>query len=95
MFHAKSGYYRCFKAKAEDTHRLGPRVKSDMDISDVAVRHLVAIPPLNIQHSFDISSSTVSIARELRFCVIAIVVGLTTASIVKSVLVYKRPDTSA
>ena len=61
-----------------------------MDISDVAVKHLVAIPPLNIRHSVDISPSTLSIAREVKYCIIAIVVGWTTASVVKSVLVYKR-----
>ena len=68
-----------------------------MDISDVAVRHVVAVPPLNIQHSVNItsSSSTLSIVREIRFCVIAIVIGLTTASIVKGVLVYRKSDKPA
>ena len=66
-----------------------------MDVSDFAVRHLVAVPPLNIRHSVDISASTLSFAREIRFCVIAIVVGLTTASIVKSVLLYRRSNSQA
>lgn len=61
-----------------------------MDLSDVAVRHAVADSPLNIRHSIDLSSSAVSIAREIRFCVIAVVVGFTAASIVKSVLEYRR-----
>ena len=61
-----------------------------MDISDVAVRHVVSIPALNVRHTFDFSHSTVSIAKEIRICVIATVIGLTTASIVRSVLMYKR-----
>ena len=68
-----------------------------MDISDVAVRHVVALPPLSVRHSVDItaSSSTLSIVKEIRFCVIAIVLGLTTASVVKSVLSYKRSSRPA
>ena len=61
-----------------------------MDISDVGVRHAVAFNTLNIRHSVDISPSTVSVAKELRYCVVVIVAGLCTASIVKSVLEYKR-----
>lgn len=61
-----------------------------MDFSDVGVRHAVAFTELKIKHSVDISPSTVSFAKELRYCVIVIVVGLTTASIVRSVLDYKR-----
>lgn len=62
-----------------------------MDLSDVGVRHAVAFTTLNVKHSLDISPSTVSIAREVRISIIAIVVGLTAASIVKSVLNSKRP----
>lgn len=61
-----------------------------MDFSDVGVRHTVAFTNLNINHSIEFSQSTLSIAKELRYCVIALVVGLTTASIVRSVLDYKR-----
>lgn len=68
-----------------------------MDISDVAVRHVVAISPVHIQHSFavEISSSTLSIARELRICIIAVVVGWTTASVVRSVLVNRSSNKPA
>lgn len=66
-----------------------------MDISDVAVKHVVAVPPLNITHFVDISSSTLSIAREIKYCIIAIVVGWTTASVVNSVLVHKRSNRPA
>lgn len=60
-----------------------------MDLSDV--RHAVAFSPLRIEHSIHVSSSVVSIAREIRYCVIAIVLGFTAASIVKAVLNTKRP----
>ena len=65
-------------------------VEKPMDLSDVAVRHAIAVSPVNIRHSIDLSPSAVSIAREIRFCIIAAVVGFTAASIVKSALVYKR-----
>ena len=57
-----------------------------MDLSDVAVRHAVAFNTWNVKHSVDISSSAVSIAREIRISIIAIVLGFTAASIVKTVL---------
>jgi len=65
-------------------------VEKPMDLSDVAVRHAIAVSPVNIRHSIDLSPSAVSIARDIRFCIIAAVVGFTAASIVKSALVYKR-----
>jgi hypothetical protein len=64
-----------------------------MDLSDVAVGHAIAVSPVNIRHSIELSPSAVSIAREIRFCIIAVVVGFTAASIVKSALVYKRSST--
>lgn len=61
-----------------------------MDISDVGVRHAVAFSALKIQHSFDFSPAAVSIAREVRISVIAIVIGVAATSIVKSVLSFRR-----
>lgn len=55
-----------------------------MDLSDVGVRHAVSFATLNIRHSVDISPTAVSIAREVRYCVIAVVLGFATVSIVKS-----------
>jgi hypothetical protein len=64
-----------------------------MDISDAGIRHAVAFNTLNVRHFVDLSPSTVSVAKEIRYCVIAIVIGFATTSIVKSVLNYrKRPD---
>lgn len=65
-----------------------------MDLSDVGVRHAVAFNTLNIRHSLELSPSTVSIAKELRYCVVVIVAGLCTASVVKSVLEYKKSTAS-
>ena len=63
-----------------------------MDLSDVAVRHIIAFSTLNIKHSIDLSPSAVSIAREVRISLVAIVLGLTLASITRSVLASRKPD---
>ena len=57
-----------------------------MDLSDVAVRHAVAFTTWNVKHFIDISPSAVLVAREIRIGIIAIVLGFTAASIVKTVL---------
>lgn len=62
----------------------------DFSGSDVAVRHAIAVSQVHVSHSLDISPSAVSIAREIKICIIAVVVGLTTASIIKSAFLYKR-----
>ena len=61
-----------------------------MDLSDVGVRHAIAFSTLNIRHSIELSPSAVSIARELRCCVIAVVVGLAVTSITKTVLTFRK-----
>ena len=64
-----------------------------MEISDAGICHAVAFNTLNIRHLVDLSPATVSVAKEIRYCVIAVVVGFATTSIVKSVLNYlRRPD---
>ncbi len=63
-----------------------------MDLSDVGVRHAVAFTTLNIKHSIEIPPSAVSIARELRYCVIAVVVGVVVSSITKIVLSSRNPS---
>lgn len=63
-----------------------------MDLSDVAVRHAIAFSTLNIKHTIDLSPSTVSIAREIRISVVAIVLGLTVASIARSVLASRNSE---
>lgn len=62
-----------------------------MELSDVGVRHAIAFSTLNIRHTLDISPSTVSVAKEIRISIIAIVLGLTAASIIKSVLASRKP----
>ena len=54
--------------------------------SDVGVRHSVVLSNLNIQHLVDFSPATVSIVREIRYCVIAIVLGWTTTRVVSALL---------
>ncbi len=62
-----------------------PRPK--MDLADgVAVRHAVAFTTLNIRHSIELSPSIVSVAKEIRYCIIAIVVGFSAVSIVRNLL---------
>jgi hypothetical protein len=64
-----------------------------MEISDAGIRHAVAFNTLNIRHLVDASPATLSIAREIRYCVIVLVLGFATTSIVKSVLsCRRRPD---
>ena len=62
-----------------------------MEFSDVAVRHAIAFSTFEVKHSIDLSPSAVSIAREIRISVVAIVLGLTAASIVRSVLTSRKP----
>ena len=62
-----------------------------MDKSDVvAFRHSVAFSNLRIEHSVDLSPTTVALAREVRLCIIALVVGIAGISIVKSVLSFRK-----
>ena len=65
-----------------------------MDLSDVGVRHAVAFTTLNIRHSLEISPSTISVFKELRYCVIVVVIGFTTASIVRSLVDLGRAQPS-
>jgi len=60
-----------------------------MDLSDI--RHAVAFTTLNVRHSVELSPSTVSIAREVRISIVAIILGLTVASVVRSVLSTRKP----
>jgi hypothetical protein len=60
-----------------------------MEFSD-GIRHAVAFNTLNIRHLVDLSPNTILFAKEIRYCVIAIVLGFATTSVVKSVLNYRR-----
>lgn len=64
-----------------------------MDLaSDVGVRHSVVLSNLNIHHLVDFSPAAVSIARELRLCVITIVVGWTTTRVISAFLNRSAPS---
>jgi hypothetical protein len=61
-----------------------------MDFSE-GIAHEVAVRTINVRHLIDASPNTVSIARELRFCVIVVAVSWASASIVHAVLSSRRP----
>jgi hypothetical protein len=63
-----------------------------MDFSDGIV-HEVAVKTISVRHLIDVSPSTVSIARELRYCIIGIAVSWASASIVHSILSRRPPRT--
>lgn len=66
-----------------------------MDLSDVGVRHAIRFTPLNIKHSIEVSPSVVSIFKEIRYCVFAVVIGFAATAITKSILASRhRPSTS-
>ena len=56
-----------------------------MEVSEAAIRHAVSFSPLHIHHSVHVSPSTVSLIKEFRYCVIAVVLGFVATSIVKGV----------
>ena len=60
-----------------------------MDLSDVGIRHNVAFSTINICHTVDVSPSAVSLAKEFRYCILFVVIGITSVSIVRSVLSWK------
>lgn len=66
-------------------------LENTMDLSDIGVRHSVAFTNLNIKHSIELSPSTVSVVRELRYCLIAIVVGLVVTRVTESLLYPRKP----
>lgn len=55
-----------------------------------AIRHEVAVKTVNVRHLIDVSPTTLCIAREVRYCVIAIAVGWASASIIRSILSSRR-----
>ena len=78
--------------KFEDSHRQPNWPQSQLFMSDVAVRHSVALSDLQVHHFVDVSPGAVSIAREVRFCVIALVVGWTTKHLISVLLDRRTPD---
>jgi hypothetical protein len=54
-----------------------------MDFSDVGVRHTI-LNSIQLHHFIDFSPSAAAIAKEVRLCVIAVVVGWITTRVVAS-----------
>ena len=61
-----------------------------MDLSDVGVRHAVAFSTLTIKHSIELSPAAISVAREVRISIIAVVVGVAAVRIVDSILSARK-----
>lgn len=61
-----------------------------MDFSDI--KHSVRFSKLKINHHISVSSSVVSVAREIRYCVIAAVLGCATLSIIRAVLGHRTEE---
>ena len=62
----------------------------DVSVSELGVKHAVAFTTLNVRHSFDVSPSVISVAREVRLGVVAIVCGVTAVTLLRTVLSYRR-----
>lgn len=54
-----------------------------MDFTDVGIRHTL-LNSVQLHHFFDFSPSAAAIAKEVRFCVIAVVAGWITTRVVSS-----------
>lgn len=61
-----------------------------MDLSEVGIRHVVRFEELRVRHTVDVSPVAASIARDVRYCVIAIILGISTVAIAKSYLATRH-----
>ena len=57
-----------------------------------AIKHEVVVKAVNVRHLIDFSQSTVSIAKELRYCVIALCISWATVVVVRSWSHHRRGD---
>jgi hypothetical protein len=60
-------------------------------VSDIGVRHTF-LNSIDLRHFIDISPSAATVAREARFCVIAVVVGWITTRLVSNLCDIWRPS---
>ena len=60
-----------------------------MDFGD-GIKHELAVKTWNVRHLIEFNPATVDIAREVRICVIAVVLGFSVTTIVQSVLSHRR-----
>jgi hypothetical protein len=61
-----------------------------MDFAE-GIAHEVAVKTINVRHLIDLSPSTVSVVRELRYCVIAIAISWAGATIARSLVSSRQP----
>lgn len=65
-----------------------------MDFTDVGIRHTI-LNSLQLNHFIDFSPSTALIAKEIRLCVVAVVVGWVTTSVISSICAIPDHRTTA
>lgn len=53
----------------------------DFSSGDVAVRHLVAINSVNLKHTIEFSDSTILVVKEIKKCVVAVVIAWAAVSV--------------
>ncbi|KAI9886504.1 MAG: hypothetical protein M1823_001684 [Watsoniomyces obsoletus] len=62
-----------------------------MDASNIGVNHAVVFEEVRFRHIIDASPAVLSIAREIRYSVIAIVVGISTVAIARAFIAVRNP----
>jgi hypothetical protein len=60
-----------------------------MDFNE-GIKHEVAVKLINVRHLIDVSPRTLSLAKEIRYCVIAIVLGVGITTITRLYLASRN-----
>lgn len=60
-----------------------------MDFGE-GIKHEVAVKVINVRHLIDVSPGTLSLAKELRYCIIALVLGVGITTITRSYLASRN-----
>lgn len=60
-----------------------------MDFGE-GIKHEVAVKVINVRHLIDVSPSTLSLAKEVRYCIIALVLGFGITTITRSYLASRN-----
>jgi hypothetical protein len=60
-----------------------------MDFGE-GIKHEVAVKVINVRHIVDVSPSTLSLAKEIRYCIIALVLGVGITTITRSYLASRN-----
>ena len=60
-----------------------------MDFGE-GIKHEVAVKAINVRHLIDVTPGTLSIAKEVRYCVIAIVLGVGITTVTRAYLASRN-----